>query len=157
MLGGTLADKYGGKQVMAAGVVLWSLFTFLTPDSAALGTVFLISCRIAMGLGEVPPSTCEQICCLSVMLCYELDFSRQWLAVQGVAFPAVHSVISATVPRARQSTAVAIVTAASYTGAATHALSYFALFPAWGGALQCTACMPVGSYAVAHIVHRLCR
>lgn len=53
MLGGTLADKYGGKQVMAAGVVLWSLFTFLTPDSAAMGTVFLISCRIAMGLGEV--------------------------------------------------------------------------------------------------------
>lgn len=57
MLGGTLADKYGGKQVMAAGVVLWSLFTFLTPDAAAGGTVFLISCRIAMGLGEVrfPP------------------------------------------------------------------------------------------------------
>lgn len=53
MLGGTLADEYGGKRVMAAGVVLWSLFTFLTPISAAMGTVFLISCRIAMGLGEV--------------------------------------------------------------------------------------------------------
>lgn len=40
---------------------------------------------------------------------------------QGIAFPAVHSIISRTVPRARQSTAVATVTAASYAGAATAA------------------------------------
>lgn len=39
-------------------------------------------------------------------------------AVQGIAFPAIHSLISASVPRSFQSSAVAIVTAASYGGAA---------------------------------------
>jgi hypothetical protein len=53
MLGGALADQYGGKRVLAVGVALWSLFTFLTPEAAANGTVALITCRIAMGLGEV--------------------------------------------------------------------------------------------------------
>jgi ACS family sodium-dependent inorganic phosphate cotransporter len=37
---------------------------------------------------------------------------------EGVAFPAVHSIISRIVPRAQQSTAVALVTGASYAGAA---------------------------------------
>ena len=52
LLGGTLADRYGGKAVLTAGVVTWSLFTFLTPEAAAGGSVTLIACRIAMGLGE---------------------------------------------------------------------------------------------------------
>lgn len=38
--------------------------------------------------------------------------------MQGMAFPAVHSIISAAVPRTWQSSAVATVTAASYAGAA---------------------------------------
>lgn len=53
LLGGTLADRYGGKTVLAAGVITWSLFTFLTPEAAAGGSITLISCRVAMGLGEV--------------------------------------------------------------------------------------------------------
>lgn len=40
---------------------------------------------------------------------------------QGIAFPAVHSIISQTVPRSYQSTAVAAVTAASYAGSAAAA------------------------------------
>lgn len=40
------------------------------------------------------------------------------MGAQGVAFPAVHSMIARIVPRSRQSTAVAVVTAASYAGSA---------------------------------------
>jgi hypothetical protein len=53
LIGGTLADRYGGQSVLAFGVVLWSFFTFITPEAAAGGTATLIACRIAMGLGEV--------------------------------------------------------------------------------------------------------
>lgn len=55
-----------------------------------------------------------------VMFWTSLAYAGKLRDVQGVAFPAVHSVISATVPRTHQSTAVAIVTAASYTGTLTH-------------------------------------
>eukprot|EP00892_Ulva_mutabilis_P000657 jgi/Ulvmu1/10592/UM065_0046.1 len=53
LLGGALADRLGGKHVLAAGVFAWSAFTFVTPEAAAGGTFTLIACRIAMGLGEV--------------------------------------------------------------------------------------------------------
>lgn len=53
LAGGALADRYGGKAVLAAGVVAWSAFTFLTPEAAMLGSATLIGCRVAMGLGEV--------------------------------------------------------------------------------------------------------
>jgi ACS family sodium-dependent inorganic phosphate cotransporter len=88
LLGGALSDEYGGKGVLTAGVAIWSATTFLTPASAELGFVALIFMRIAMGLGE------------------------------GVAFPAIHSVIGRSVPREKQSTAVALVTASSYAGTA---------------------------------------
>ena len=34
-LGGWLADRFGGKPVLAGGVVIWSLFTAITPPAAA--------------------------------------------------------------------------------------------------------------------------
>ena len=88
LLGGRLADKFGGKPVLTAGVLGWSLATFMTPIAAAAGAAPLVLARVALGAGE------------------------------GVAFPAVHTMISRHVPRHRQSTAVAAVTAASYGGAA---------------------------------------
>ncbi|KAI8469007.1 MAG: major facilitator superfamily transporter [Monoraphidium minutum] len=88
ILGGALADKYGGKSVLAGGVALWSLFTGLTPLAAAGGTASLLAARVLLGVGE------------------------------GVAFPAVHALISRNVPPERQSTAVGVVTAASYAGTA---------------------------------------
>ena len=88
ILGGTLADRYGGKTVLAAGVALWSLFTGLTPPAAAAGAAPLLAARVMLGVGE------------------------------GVAFPAVHALIARNVPAARQSTAVGVVTAASYAGTA---------------------------------------
>lgn len=88
LLGGALADRYGGKGVLTAGVAAWSLCTCLTPPAAAMGVPALIAMRISMGLGE------------------------------GVAFPAIHSIISRSVPGEHQSTAVGVVTAASYAGTA---------------------------------------
>lgn len=63
MLGGSLADRFGGKLVLAAGVSLWSLFTCLTPSAAASGTCTLLAARVLLGVGE------------------------------GVAFPSIHSII----------------------------------------------------------------
>jgi len=52
IIGGRLADKFGGKVVLGAGVLLWSLFTILTPPAAMIGLSLLIATRIAMGMGE---------------------------------------------------------------------------------------------------------
>lgn len=87
LLGGQLADSLGAKWILAAGLSCWSLATALTPLAAASGAGPLLATRLALGLGE------------------------------GVAFPAVHSAIAKLVPRSQQSTAVALVTAASYAGA----------------------------------------
>jgi len=52
IVGGRLADRFGGKLVLGVGVLLWSLFTLLTPPAAALGLTVLIVARIGMGMGE---------------------------------------------------------------------------------------------------------
>ena len=52
IVGGALADRFGGKVVLGAGVLLWSLFTILTPPAAWLGMGLLIAVRILMGMGE---------------------------------------------------------------------------------------------------------
>ena len=51
-LGGWLADRYGGKIILAIGVIWWSVFTILTPPAAALGIAILIATRVLMGMGE---------------------------------------------------------------------------------------------------------
>ncbi len=52
VIGGRLADRFGGKIVLGAGVLLWSLFTILTPTAALGGLTFLLLVRVAMGMGE---------------------------------------------------------------------------------------------------------
>ena len=52
IIGGRLADRFGGKVVLGTGVLLWSLFTVLTPPAAFVGLGMLIAARIGMGLGE---------------------------------------------------------------------------------------------------------
>ena len=88
IVGGRAADRFGGKNVLLFGVAAWSLATFFTPAAAAAGAAPLLLARAALGAGE------------------------------GVAFPAVHSLIARHVPFERRTTAVATVTAASYAGAA---------------------------------------
>lgn len=52
LVGGRLADRFGGKVVLGAGVVFWSLFTMLTPPAAFVGMGALLLARVAMGAGE---------------------------------------------------------------------------------------------------------
>jgi ACS family sodium-dependent inorganic phosphate cotransporter len=52
IVGGRLADRFGGKIVLGVGVLLWSLFTVLTPWAALAGFSILLAVRIAMGMGE---------------------------------------------------------------------------------------------------------
>ncbi|CAA2980233.1 probable anion transporter 4, chloroplastic isoform X1 [Olea europaea subsp. europaea] len=50
--GGALVDYYGGKVVMAWGVALWSLATFLTPWAAETSVLALLAMRILLGIAE---------------------------------------------------------------------------------------------------------
>ena len=75
---GFLADKYGGKIVLAYGLLFWSLFTLITPAFAYSGFFFLILIRILMGLGE------------------------------GVTFPAWHSIYARWIPFQERTRAIAI-------------------------------------------------
>lgn len=52
IVGGRLADRYGAKVILAAGVLLWSFFTIITPPAAAFGLTVLIVVRVLMGMGE---------------------------------------------------------------------------------------------------------
>ncbi|MDM8010690.1 MAG: ACS family MFS transporter [Parasphingorhabdus sp.] len=52
VVGGKLADHYGGKVVLGFGVLIWSLFTLVAPPAAAIGITALVVARILMGMGE---------------------------------------------------------------------------------------------------------
>lgn len=45
-------DHYGGKVVMAWGVALWSLATFLTPWAAETSLFALLTMRMLLGIAE---------------------------------------------------------------------------------------------------------
>jgi len=49
---GALANRYGGKFVLGAAVLWWSIFTALTPMAAMVSLPALLAARIALGLGE---------------------------------------------------------------------------------------------------------
>ena len=52
VLGGRLADRFGGKVVLGIGVLSWSLFTLVTPFAALGGFTALLFARVGMGVGE---------------------------------------------------------------------------------------------------------
>jgi ACS family sodium-dependent inorganic phosphate cotransporter len=52
VFGGYLADRFGGKLVLGVGVLIWSVFTILTPPAAFAGLAGLLVARVGMGLGE---------------------------------------------------------------------------------------------------------
>ncbi|KAG9453878.1 hypothetical protein H6P81_006782 [Aristolochia fimbriata] len=52
VIGGVLADRYGGKKVMGWGVAIWSLATFLTPWAAQHSTAALLAVRALFGLAS---------------------------------------------------------------------------------------------------------
>ncbi|MBU4439944.1 MAG: MFS transporter [Acetobacterium sp.] len=50
LLGGWLADRFGGGKIAMFGALWWSIFVFITPFGATLGLMIVI--RILMGMGE---------------------------------------------------------------------------------------------------------
>ncbi|RIB20681.1 major facilitator superfamily domain-containing protein [Gigaspora rosea] len=52
VIGGALADKFGGRRVLGIGSTTWALFTLLTPFFARVNIYCLILCRICLGIGE---------------------------------------------------------------------------------------------------------
>ncbi|HKE43251.1 MAG TPA: MFS transporter [Steroidobacteraceae bacterium] len=52
IVSGWLARRYGGKRILAAAVVIWSVFTLLTPWAAQHSIAMLIAARIGLGIGE---------------------------------------------------------------------------------------------------------
>ncbi|CAG8505925.1 9576_t:CDS:2 [Cetraspora pellucida] len=90
VLGGTLADKFGSKQVLGGGeknaAACWTIFTLLTPGAAKSGFIYLILCRICLGIGE------------------------------GLCLPSIHSLIASWVRVDERSTAIAVVTVSCSIG-----------------------------------------
>lgn len=77
--GGWLAERYGGKIVLGSGVVLWSLFTIITPIAAAGGMTALLVTRVLMGVGE------------------------------GVTFPSIYAMFGRWVPLTERSRAIGVL------------------------------------------------
>eukprot|EP01018_Ginkgo_biloba_P034254 Gb_13175 [translate_table: standard] len=83
---GALADHYGGKNVMAWGVAIWSLATFLTPWAADQSVWMLLAVRALFGIAE------------------------------GVALPCMNTMISRWFPRTERATAVGLSMAGFHLG-----------------------------------------
>ncbi|CAL5424523.1 unnamed protein product [Camellia sinensis] len=86
--GGTLVDYYGGKVVMAWGVALWSLATFLTPWAAETSLWALLAMRVLLGVAE------------------------------GVALPCMNNMIARWFPQTERSRAVGLAMAGFQLGSA---------------------------------------
>ncbi|KAL9140952.1 hypothetical protein ABFS82_14G071500 [Erythranthe guttata] len=86
--GGTLVDRHGGKVVMAWGVALWSLATFLTPWAAETSLLALLAMRMLLGIAE------------------------------GVALPCMNNMIARWFPQTERSRAVGLAMAGFQLGSA---------------------------------------
>lgn len=81
-------DRYGGKVVMAWGVALWSLATFLTPWAAESSLLALLAMRMLLGIAE------------------------------GVALPCMNNMIARWFPQTERSRAVGLAMAGFQLGSA---------------------------------------
>ena len=52
VVGALLAQRYGGKAVLGAAGLTWSVLTCLTPLAAAAGMAPLLLCRVGLGVSE---------------------------------------------------------------------------------------------------------
>src|SRR5580692_7095901 len=83
---GAIANRYGGRIVLGAAVLWWSVFTALTPAAALVSFPALLIARGALGLGEA------------------------------AVFPASFNLIGTRIPVALRSRAVALVTSSAALG-----------------------------------------
>ncbi|PWZ33418.1 putative anion transporter 3, chloroplastic [Zea mays] len=86
IIGGALVDYYGGKRVMAYGVALWSLATFLSPWAAGRSIWLFLFTRVLLGIAE------------------------------GVALPSMNNMVLRWFPRTERSSAVGIAMAGFQLG-----------------------------------------
>ena len=84
--GGYLADRFGGRSVLAAGVIAWSAMTYLTPVASSFGLPSLLLARVLLGVGE------------------------------GVAMPAMNNLISQWVPDRERSRSLSLIYSGMYMG-----------------------------------------
>ncbi|CAM6087894.1 unnamed protein product [Calypogeia fissa] len=84
--GGMLADRYGGKVVMACGAAAWSLATLATPWAARHSMAALLTVRVLMGVAE------------------------------GVAMPCMNNILCKWFPRWERSRAVGLTMAGFHLG-----------------------------------------
>ncbi|KAK9828655.1 hypothetical protein WJX72_001353 [[Myrmecia] bisecta] len=83
VLGGTLADKYGGKIVMAYGVLWFSLASLLLPVA--------LSSSVAIA-GLTLPAVCLARCCVGLG--------------EGVALPCMNNLVARNIPPGKRATAL---------------------------------------------------
>ncbi|RIB26243.1 major facilitator superfamily domain-containing protein [Gigaspora rosea] len=86
VIGGALSDRFGGKWVLSIAAALWTIFTLLTPIAAKYSVLYLILCRILLGIGE------------------------------GACLPSIHSLIAVWFPPEERSRAVGAITSSSFIG-----------------------------------------
>ena len=86
VLGGIAANRFGGRNVFLWSVIIWSVFTVLTPLAAYSSFTMLLIARFMVGFGE------------------------------GTAFPAVYSLISQWMCKDEVSTSIGYMTAATSVG-----------------------------------------
>ena len=80
--GGVLSDRIGAKIVLGTGLIVWSIFTLITPLAFYGGMVMLVIARVGMGLGE------------------------------GITFPAWHSLYARWIPFSERARSVAVTNSA---------------------------------------------
>lgn len=100
--GGIWADRFGGKRVLALGVLWWSLATCLTPPAASHSFPVLLMSRALMGIGE------------------------------GVAMPAMNNILSKWVPKSERSRALSFVYSGMFLGSAVGLLTTPVIIDHWG-------------------------
>lgn len=86
ILGGILSNRYGGRNIFLIAVVLWSLFTLLTPVAAYVSFAMLLLVRLMLGVGE------------------------------GAAYPAAYNLIHGWMRVNERSRAISVITAAAAIG-----------------------------------------
>jgi ACS family sodium-dependent inorganic phosphate cotransporter len=111
VVSGALANRHGGRIVLGAAVLWWSLFTALTPPAALISMPALLGARVALGLGEA------------------------------AVYPAAFNMIGRWVPPPHRSRAVALMTSGAalgtvvalpLSGALVHGYGWPAPFYAFG-------------------------
>lgn len=84
--GGRLADRVGGRRVLAAGVAAWSALTIATPPAARMSLPALLTARVLLGVAE------------------------------GVAMPAVNAAVAAWTPAQETARALSFIYSGMYAG-----------------------------------------